>query len=247
MGCAQSSRHIVTPILHSPFSILHPLVTFRTIRFRNAISFYGIALIILGVMTTAFVLLADAVLRNRLLELNRWIMESLHANATPLLDLIALGFTWLGSTLGVTILSIPFAIFLLRRGRVVDLIAFATAVLGSVGLTQVLKGIFATTRPELFPRLEEVASHSFPSGHTFTSFCLWGFMAFWLVREGPHETWRWTVAAGMLMTAALVGASRVYIGVHWPTDVAGGILLATIWIVTCLVGERKARTGLNGE
>ncbi len=214
---------------------------------RRLLSFYGISLTVIVGTTVLFVLLADNVLSGRMLSLNRQIMLAIHAKATPTLDSVALLVTWLGSFLGITIVSVIFAVLLLRRKDIVALVAFAMAVLGSVALMHALKAIFAVTRPELFPRLEEVSSYSFPSGHTLTSFCMWGFMAFWLLRMRQRETWRWIVASLFLLIAALVGASRVYIGVHWPTDVLGGILLATVWVINCLIGMEGAGRIRNEE
>lgn len=209
---------------------------------RTFLSFYGMSLTVILGTTVLFAFLADRVMSGQMLEVNRGIMMGIHSAATPTLDSIALGFTWLGSFGGAAIVSLIFTVILLRRRDIVALVAFAMAVLGSVALTQALKGIFAVTRPNIFRRLEEVSSFGFPSGHTLTSFCVWGFITFWLLRMRRRETWRWIVAGTFLLIAALVGASRVYIGVHWPTDVAGGMLLATIWVVTCMIGAEKGRS-----
>jgi len=209
---------------------------------RHLVSFYGISLIIGLGSTVVFVLLADAVLSERLLDLNLAIVREVHARANATLDSIALTLTWIGSTFGIIAISTAFAWYLIARRAVVDTVAFGVSVLGSVALTWALKAIFRTTRPQLFTPLESVTSPSFPSGHTLTSFCTLGFIAFWLIREQPRQTWRWIAGGFLLALAALIGASRVYIGVHWPTDVAGGILIATVWIVTSLVGEQRARS-----
>lgn len=208
---------------------------------RSLLSFYGISLAVISGATILFVLLADGVLGGEMLEVNRTIMRGVHGRATPTLDSAALAITWLGSFGGITIVSLIFVAILLQRKEIVELVAFAMAVLGSVALTQMLKAIFAVARPELFTRLEAVTSYSFPSGHTLTSFCMWGFIAFWIVGMRRRGIWRWSAAGLVLLIAALVGASRVYIGVHWPTDVAGGMLVATIWIATCLIGMERGR------
>ena len=70
------------------------------------------------------------------------------------------------------------------------------------------------------------------------SFAVWGFFAWWIVSIRPREKWRWVVAALGLTIALLVALSRLYLGVHWPTDVVAGMLIAFSWIGVCAMGQR---------
>lgn len=207
---------------------------------ERALSFYGIAFAIAAIAILAFGFLANEVLDKQLVDLNREVMLAIHSTETPTLTTIAFAATNLGSVLGVTILGLLFAGFLYHRKRYIDLIAFAIAVLGSVLLTQILKRVFQQIRPDVFPPLAVETSFSFPSGHTLSSFCLWGFIGFWVLRGGPKELWRWLVMILCLAIAAAVGASRMYVGVHWPTDVLAGMIVAAFWVTACFVGERWA-------
>ncbi|MEO5931038.1 MAG: phosphatase PAP2 family protein, partial [Candidatus Kapaibacterium sp.] len=70
------------------------------------------------------------------------------------------------------------------------------------------------------------------------SFCFWGFVAVWLLHQGATEVWRWFVAIPLLLIPAMVALSRLYLGVHWPTDVLAGMLIAAFWIAACFLGQR---------
>jgi diacylglycerol kinase (ATP) len=108
----------------------------------------------------------------------------------------------------------------------------------------VLKMIFQVPRPELFERLQAVTpgSYSFPSGHALRATGMFGFLAAVLVAGGPRRVWRWLAAAGCVLVAAAVCWSRVYIGVHWPTDVAAGAAAAAAWVTACMMARHYAKT-----
>ena len=106
---------------------------------------------------------------------------------------------------------------------------------------------FALSRPEVFEPLYTVSSFSFPSGHSLISFCLWGFAGAWYLLNDPARPRRWIVMLLCLALAALIAVSRLYIGVHWPTDVVAGMLLATFWVTVCLAGREWFLKRLRGR
>lgn len=99
------------------------------------------------------------------------------------------------------------------------------ALVGSVGLGQLLKSIFMRPRPNLFTPLVHAAGYSFPSGHTLAAISLYGFWAFalWQARERGIA-----LCAGIL--AVSIGISRVYLGVHYASDVLASWAVGAIWL-----------------
>ena len=162
-------------------------------------------------------------------------------------DPIARGVTDLGSVIFVTIMGVILGGIFLYRRRILDAATLVIVLIGGGLLSTVLKIVFQQERPRLFSSIVPLPpDYSFPSGHSLISFCLYGFFAAWLVVDAPREPWRWLVAAVSLGIAALVAFSRLYLGVHWPTDVTAGMLIAVFWVSLCMVGrnwwtERSAR------
>jgi undecaprenyl-diphosphatase len=94
---------------------------------------------------------------------------------------------------------------------------------------ELLKGLYNRPRPDFAPLGTYVYAQSFPSGHSTASAALWlslAMVAASLERRTPQKTF-WFVIAGVVVLA--VGASRVYLGVHWPTDVLAGWMLGACW------------------
>jgi undecaprenyl-diphosphatase len=148
---------------------------------------------------------------------------------------------------GVTILGAP--LFLFSLGLVVGagffvkknyraMILLTAAIAGSSLLNEVLKASFHRTRPLPFFDITAPNSYSFPSGHALMSFCFCSSMAALISRRSKSRTVRITVwaLAGVLILA--IGVSRIYLGVHYPSDVVAGYAAAFIWIMFIVVVDR---------
>lgn len=201
-------------------------------------SFYGVALIVVAIAVVAFVWLADEVLEQEFATMNRDVLLWVHSFGSPTWDRLVLMLTTLGSVVGLTIMTLTLAALFLRYRRHLDAITLLAVMVGGGILSMVLKLAFRQIRPQVFPPLLKEVNFSFPSGHSLMSFCLWGFIAVWLLMQAPREPWRWLVAMVCLAIAALVALSRLYIGVHWPTDIVAGMVVATFWVTACFLGQR---------
>lgn len=108
---------------------------------------------------------------------------------------------------------------------------------GSMGLSYTLKRVFKRLRPprEIGAFGYKMKDGSFPSGHSLTSFCFWAMMAITLAFSGV--TLPLVLAFGLvaLTIIGLTGLSRIYLGVHFPSDVAGGFTIGTIWCLLFLI------------
>lgn len=145
------------------------------------------------------------------------------------------GLTFLGSTGWVIGLVIALSVvgILLRKRKSVYI--FDIAMLGALLLTELLKFAFQRQRPA-FPWLATASGYSFPSGHSLISFTLYGFLAYLIVRHCQKPKLYLTGSAALLLLPLLIGVSRVYLGVHYPSDVLAGWLVALGWIGTCITG-----------
>ncbi|MCB9537504.1 MAG: phosphatase PAP2 family protein [Myxococcales bacterium] len=118
-----------------------------------------------------------------------------------------------------------------RRRRAALLVFVAVA--GGQLLSMALKLGFARPRPDLVPHGMAVHSASFPSGHSMLSAIVWLTLGVLLARLHPRRTIKLYIVAWATALTLLVGASRVYLGVHWPTDVLAGWAMGAVWAMGC--------------
>jgi undecaprenyl-diphosphatase len=157
----------------------------------------------------------------------QWLMLRLRALSSPELDQLMFAITTLGNFATLAIVCALVSLSLLRRAharRAIALIWLALA-LGQ-GINQLLKATFQRARPQLWERLLNPESSSFPSGHAMASMAVYGCAAFLLGQAFPqHRRAIWSVTIPLIL---LIGLSRVWLGVHWPTDVLAGFAAGLI-------------------
>ena len=165
-------------------------------------------------------------------------MAAVHAAATPPLTALMLFFTYLGSVPVLACLCLALILVFRQRGwRPAGLILVLT-LLGATALEKSLKVGFRRARPSPYFGIAAPRSFSYPSGHALDSFA---FFAMAASLSAPRIRRRWV--RGLVWAAAgaailLIGLSRVYLGVHYPTDVLAGYLVAFIWVITLGLGGR---------
>jgi membrane-associated phospholipid phosphatase len=152
---------------------------------------------------------------------------------------------WGASYYGAPRLLLPLslaaaALFLLRgwrRGAGLVLVTLAGAALLDVGL----KELFARTRPQaFFDFYPAPQSFSFPSGHSLFAVCFFGGIAVLLSHRLQGRVAQVLVWAIAVVAILLIGVSRVYLGVHYPTDVIGGFAVGIVWVASVALGDRLA-------
>lgn len=156
----------------------------------------------------------------------------LHGYANPSLDAVMLTITQLADArVVIVIVAVTLGILWWQHHRE-EAKFFALACLGALILNTGLKLFFTKPRPHLFPSLIAETSFSFPSGHALGSFVMYGFLAYLLSAHFPKfSKLIYTLA---VLTIALIGLSRMYIGVHWPTDIIGGYGIGYLWLMLCI-------------
>ena len=167
----------------------------------------------------------------------RW----LHAAA---LDITALGAA---AVIGLSVAAIVG--FLLLQGMHRTALFVFLASVGGWVLNSLLKLVFARPRPDVVPHLRDVMSLSFPSGHAMTSAAVYLTLGAMLMRISERRLTKIYCMAIAMLATLLIGASRVYLGVHYPTDVLAGWMMGMSWAVVCWLIERRIerRAGLKQE
>ena len=146
--------------------------------------------------------------------------------------------TALGGVTVLTLITAAVAGFVALRRQFHALGLLLAALGGGVLLNVFLKGWFARPRPELVPHLLRVDSASFPSGHSLLSAVVYLTLGALLARlVEPLKLKIYVICVGLLL-AVLVGLSRVYLGVHYPTDVLAGWTVGILWAVICWLVAR---------
>jgi membrane-associated phospholipid phosphatase len=159
-------------------------------------------------------------------------MRAVEPRLPWLLDQVFLTVPWTGTNLTVMPVIVLFAVWLVWRRRRLDLAAhLVTVTLGSLVFNAVLKDLYGRPRPELWEKRGQFAWASFPSGHAIVTVSVIFTVAVILHRE---KGWRWPYALAALLLA-ISFFSRLYLGVHWPTDIIGGALVGGVWLVCTLV------------
>lgn len=158
---------------------------------------------------------------------DRAVVRAMGRARHPISNALAQGITFFGSVPGAGGISVASIYLTRRRPRLVwQIVAGA---LGGTTAELGFKRFFRRARPTVLEHLENVGSTSFPSGHSMAAASLYLTLAFVASRSRRLRDRRATLLAGAAALAASVGASRVYLGVHWPTDVLGGLALGTAW------------------
>lgn len=167
----------------------------------------------------------------------------------PVLTLVMKGFTFLGSTEFIVGAAIAVLIYLFAVKKDMRACMFAVAALGGCALlNKILKHSFIRERPELH-RLIEETGFSFPSGHSMNSLALYGMIVFLLFRYIHRPLWRGIILLVSAGTVLAIGTSRIYLGVHYPSDVLGGYLASGFWLlltVWVILRDRGTRPALSG-
>ena len=215
-----------------------------------------VAVIVLGIL---FVHLANEVVENEFFQFDKTVSLAFHATASGQETDIMRVVTDFGSPylLALTLLSLIIGGITVWQSRryqhsgivvaLIDMFAPTFALGGALVLMEVVKLIVNRPRPNgiFFPPLVSESGPSFPSGHAISSVAFYGMCAFLLARPAKP----WLKAIIVAIAIAIIGAiaySRVYLGVHYPTDILGSVLLGSAWLLSVIIAIQVTENHLRG-
>lgn len=198
----------------------------------------GLVLIIGFVAAAAmgwiFTELAETVQSGATIALDDSILRWMAAHQSPLATTAALELTALGTGTVVIMMTVVSGMFLALTGQRKPALLLVAATIGGLALNLLLKLHYHRPRPHIFPWATNVVSSSFPSGHAMNAVIVYGTIAYLAARLSRR--WSLRVATQLLAVVVIVGicTSRVYLGVHYPSDVLGGAIVGGAWAVFCM-------------
>ena len=165
------------------------------------------------------------------LVFDKGMLKFFHDNRSPEFNQSMTDLTALGSLSVIALLSSIIVIYFVTHKDWTGLSYIFFILTGSSIIPAFLKEIYLRERPDVINRLADVKSHSFPSGHSFSATVAYLAMAYLISRELKNVKLEILYYLLALIVIALVGVSRMYLGVHYPTDIFAGICLGVAWFI----------------
>lgn len=197
-------------------------------------------------LSLVFIKLSDNVVERDYASFDRAIALGIHSTASTTQTAIMLVVTEFGNliVIGLAALSLLLGAFIVIKARrhltagiavaVIDTIVPVFTVLGAGLLSDIIKAVVGRARPHIFVPLAPQIGPSFPSGHTLVAISFYGICAFMLARPARPLVRVMFVLLAALITGG-VAYSRVYLGVHYPTDVIGSLILGSAWLIIVIL------------
>lgn len=201
------------------------------------------------VASLAFIFLAAKVAGGSTMAFDRAIIEGLRDTADPAvpagpqwLQRVMIDVTALGGGTVLTIITAIVVAYLLVVRKWSTAVFVAVAIAGGGAANELLKSTFLRARPDLVAHLTESYASSFPSGHAMNSALTYLTLAALLARTQKNRRVRVFFLAVAIVLTWAVGFSRVYLGVHWPTDVIAGWSIGAMWaLIFAVIGHALQR------
>jgi membrane-associated phospholipid phosphatase len=195
----------------------------------------------------AFALLAQAyATSDSVVRLDVWFANALHANAAPPMTTAVTAITTLGNTPVLALVAAVAAAHLVGRKRLRDATVVVLAIVGAQLGGWVLKALFERPRPSFDDPVASADWFSFPSGHAMSSIALYGALVYVFADRLRSREARLGVLGGVALLVLAIGFSRLYLGVHYLTDVLAGYSAGLAWLLLLLgVASLFSRTAFR--
>ena len=189
----------------------------------------GIILILIAALIGLFLKISNEIFEDETLAFDIAILKYIHQFHTPFLDSFFLTITHCGGVLIVTVVTTLIVAVLLYLRYTIAAVFVAVSVGGAAAINQIMKLLFERMRPDLWQQLVTEPNFSFPSGHAMGSSAL-ALVVVGLLFYYSKSYWRYVALVIGMIYVVLIGVSRLYLGVHYPTDIVGGWLATAAWV-----------------
>ncbi|WP_102693290.1 phosphatase PAP2 family protein [Rummeliibacillus pycnus] len=192
------------------------------------------AFLVAFISIIGFSYIAILISNHKIIQFDQRVITFVQGLESPFLTLIMRFFTYLGSFPSVMVLFIviSYYLYIVLKHRA-EFLLFGTVVVGTIIFNEMLKHFFHRARPD-FHRLIEAGGYSFPSGHAMSAFAFYGIVAFLLWRHIPDQLGRTILILVSILFIFIIGISRIYLGVHYPSDIVGGYFASALWLTIAI-------------
>lgn len=225
--------------------------SFLGLSFGRAESLLLLIFAVLASGALAFAAISDMTDEEEGRAFDTGVLQFFHPHADPAdpigpqwLDHAMYDVTALGSIAVLGLITLIAGGFLVMRSQLVKGAALAGGLIGGIFLSETLKAVFERTRPPEAYRAAEALNHSFPSGHALLSTVVYLTLGVMLARSVSRKRLRAYILGVAMLLALLVGVSRVYLGVHWATDVLAGWCVGAMWAAVCWIAANATEQTL---
>ena len=217
-------------------------------KFRISATLVVALIVCLGLLLFFLALAREIVSQQKLASIDVNVLSALRKNSTAAGDQIAVVVSLVGSPISMSILAVAGAAWLIRGKRWATLATWVIAFAGATALAEGFKRAIARPRPTGAEAFLHGASFSFPSAHTVGATVGFGMLAYLIYVGGkPSRAKGSMLAFAAAFMAIAVGISRLYLGVHYATDVAGGLAIGGSWLMACIIAGEWARARVKRE
>jgi undecaprenyl-diphosphatase len=207
----------------------------------RVVKFFGWRLLIGLILAVAALIffgwLASEIFEGETKIFDETIRQAVNQIASPGLTKLMIFISFIGSAIFLVPLGVIVLIIFLRLKWRRAAVLFVITMAGEIILDLTLKRFYGRVRPVPFFDYPLPSSYSFPSGHALGSFCFYGILAWLITTRLENRTARIVIRILAAILIFLMGFSRIYLGVHYPSDVVGGYSAALVWTVTVGLGD----------
>lgn len=190
-----------------------------------------------------FFQIADEIIEKEPIGFDNAVLLWLNSHSNAFLDIFFLTFTNIGGVIGMIILTLLIVVFLMYKKQRRKALLVLAGVGGATTANLILKALFQRDRPALFDSLVFETTYSFPSGHAMASSAL--FLS--LILISWQTKWRWLMIGIAIFMVLAISISRLYFGVHYPTDIMAGWCASSAWVVLVFFAAKKLGLRLKNK